>query len=242
MVTSYLLHWALLLPLSYAADTVVGVYLVTRHGDRTSKEAPPTSLTPLGIQEAYDTGAYFRDRYVDDSDGNDGNEIAGISINTVKLGQVSPTAPTGDNVLQNSAQAFLQGLYPPIAQVETLRDGKKVQTPINLQLIPVQATNQAGPILENTVWLQGASGCTNAVTSSSGYTSSSEYLALLDSTSDFYKRLDPVIKGAYSGNDQSFKNAYASMNILLREDTLSKFDSLRLSQRCHHSQRLNSVG
>lgn len=209
MVPNYLLHFALLLPLSTAADTIVGVYLVTRHGDRTSKEAPPTSLTPLGIQEAYDTGAYFRDRYVDDDD--DDTEISGISVDAVKLGQIAPTAPQGDNVLQNSAQAFLQGLYPPIQQVEILRDGKKVQTPINLQLIPVQATNQAGPILENTIWLQGASGCANAVTSSSGYTSSAEYLSLLDSTSDFYKRLDPIIKGAYAGDDQSFKNAYASM-------------------------------
>ena len=212
MIPNHLLHLALLLPLSCVADSIVGVYLVTRHGDRTSKEAPPTSLTPLGIQETYDTGAYFRDRYVDDDDGD--TEIAGISAKAVELGQIAPTAPQGDNVLQNSAQAFLQGLYPPIQQVEYLRDGKKVQTPINLQLIPVQATNQAGPILENTIWLQGASGCTNAVTSSSGYTSSAEYLSLLDSTSDFYKRLDPVIKGAYSGDDQSFKNAYASMNTI----------------------------
>lgn len=229
MISSRLLSWAVLLPLSYAADTIVGVYLVTRHGDRTSKEAPPTSLTPLGIQEAYDTGAYFRDRYVDSTD-ND-TEIAGISVNAVKLGQIAPTAPAGDNVLQNSAQAFLQGLYPPIAQVETLRNGEKIQTPINLQLIPVQATNQAGPILENTVWLQGASGCTNAVTSSSGYTSSAEYLSLLDSTSDFYKRLDPIISGAYSGDDQSFKNAYASRYVRIRDELLSKSDSLRFPQR-----------
>ena len=215
MISSHWLHLALLLPLSYATDTIVGVYLVTRHGDRTSKEAPPTSLTPLGIQEAYDTGVYFRDRYVDDDDDDDDDtEIAGISVDAVNLGQIAPSAPAGDNVLQNSAQAFLQGLYPPVPHVEILRNGKKIQTSINLQLIPVQATNQAGPILENTIWLQGASGCTNAVSSSSAYTSSAEYLSLLDSTSDFYKRLDPVIKGAYSGDDQSFKNAYASMYTL----------------------------
>lgn len=233
MISSHLLHLALLLPFSYATDTIVGVYLVTRHGDRTSKEAPPTSLTPLGIQEAYDTGVYFRDRYVDDND--DDTEIAGISVNAVKLGQIAPSAPAGDNVLQNSAQAFLQGLYPPIAQIETLRNGEKVQTPINLQLIPVQATNQAGPILENTIWLQGASGCTNAITSSSAYTSSAEYLNLLDTTSDFYKRLDPIIKGAYSGDDQSFKNAYASVYILLCNRSFSKTYSLRFPQRCNDS-------
>ena len=214
MILCHLLHLASLLPLSYAVDTIVGVYLVTRHGDRTSKEAPPTSLTPLGIQEAYDTGVYFRDRYVDSTD--EDTEIAGISTDAVKLEQLATSAPPGDNVLQNSAQAFLQGLYPPIPQVETLRNGEKVQTPVGLQLIPIADTNSAGPILENTVWLQGASGCTNAVSSSSAYTSSPEYLSLLDSTSDFYKRLDPIIKGAYTGDDQSFKNAYASMYIFLR--------------------------
>lgn len=211
MIATHLLPLALLLPLSHAAETIVGVYLVTRHGDRTSKEAPPTSLTPLGIQEAYDTGAYFRDRYVNSTDDN--TEIAGISTDAVKLGQIAPSAPAKDMVLQNSAQAFLQGLYPPIQQVETLRDGKTIRTPINLQLIPVQATDTAGAILENAVWLQGASGCQNAIISSSAYTSSAEYLGLLDSTSDFYKRLDPVISGAYGGDDQSFKNAYASMYI-----------------------------
>lgn len=234
MISSHFLYLSLLLPLSYAADTIVGVFLVTRHGDRTSKEAPPTVLTPLGIQEAYETGAYFRSRYIDDDD--DDTEIAGISSDTVNLAQISPTAPAGDNILQNSAQAFLQGLYPPVQRTETLRNGQKVQTPISLQLIPVHDTNQAGPALENTLWLQGASGCTNAITSSSQYTSSPEYRSLLDSTKDFYTRLDPVISGAYTGDDQSFKNAYASMScILIPDGSLSKFNSLRLPQCCTDS-------
>lgn len=209
MIFIRLLFLAVLLPFSHAAETIVGVYLVSRHGDRTSKEAPPTALTPLGYEEAYDNGVYFRSRYIDSTD--DSTEINGISDKLVKLGQISPTAPAKDLVLQNSASAFLQGLYPPIQQVETLRDGKKVQTPINIQLIPVQSTNSAGARLENTVWLQGSSGCANAIVSSSSYIDSEEYIGLQNSTRDFYKRLDPVINGAYQGDDQSFKNAYASM-------------------------------
>lgn len=205
MISNQLLLLASLLPLSQAAETIVGVYLVARHGDRTSKESPPTGLTPLGVQEVYDAGAYFRNRYI-----NSTTHIAGISDDTVKLADISPTAPAKDTVLQGSAQIFLQGLYPPVQQEQTLRNGRKVQAPINLQLVPVQSTNSAGGGLENTIWLQGASGCANSIISSNAYSSSDEYKTLLSDTRDFYKRLDPVISGAYSGDDQSYKNAYAS--------------------------------
>lgn len=214
MIASQGLYWALLLPLGHAADTILGIYLISRHGDRTSKLSPPTVLTPLGIEEAYENGVYFRDRYIDSTD--DSTEIEGISTDTVKLAQISPTAPGKDNVLQISAQAFLQGLYPPVPQVETLRGGKKVQTPTNLQFVPVQNTNSAGAILENTVFLQGGSGCGNAVLSSVDYLSSPEYLGLLNSTRDFYKRLDPIINKVFPADRQSFENAYGSRYTLDR--------------------------
>jgi hypothetical protein len=34
-----------------SAETVLGVYIFSRHGDRTAKSTPPTSLTDLGFQE-----------------------------------------------------------------------------------------------------------------------------------------------------------------------------------------------
>jgi hypothetical protein len=34
-----------------AAETVIGAYIFSRHGDRTAKSTPPTVLTDLGYQE-----------------------------------------------------------------------------------------------------------------------------------------------------------------------------------------------
>ena len=211
MLFTHLLQWAWLLPLCHAADTIVGVYLVTRHGDRTPKLFPPTGLTPLGIQEVHEDGVYFRDRYISSDDNS--TEIKGISTDLVKLSEISPTAPGKDLVLQNSAAVFLQGLYPPTTHVETLRDGEKIEAPINTQLIPIQNTVTVSGNIENTLWVQGVSGCANAVLSAIEYSESSEYQSLLESTRDFYKRLDPVINQAFAPDDQSFKNAYASMLI-----------------------------
>jgi len=42
-------------------------YIFHRHGDRTSKEYPPASLTDLGYQEVYSSGSFYRARYLDDS-------------------------------------------------------------------------------------------------------------------------------------------------------------------------------
>ena len=45
--------------------TQLGVYIFHRHGDRTSKEWPPTSLTALGADQVLSSGTYFRNRYVE---------------------------------------------------------------------------------------------------------------------------------------------------------------------------------
>lgn len=122
MIFGHLLHLTLLFSLFYAADTIVDEYLVIRHGDRTSKEILPISFTFFEIQKAYDIDVYFRDRYVD----NDNTEIANISVDVVKLGQIAFSVSADDNVLQNSAQTFLQDLYSLISQIETFRNEKKV--------------------------------------------------------------------------------------------------------------------
>ena len=108
MLTSALVLSALL-PL-VPAETVLGVYLFHRHGDRTSKSFPPASLTDLGYQEVWQSGNFYRNRYID---ANASSPIFGIASNVVKNTQLNVQAPV-DTVLQNSASGFLQGLYPPV--------------------------------------------------------------------------------------------------------------------------------
>ncbi|MCJ1248592.1 hypothetical protein MMC30_005810 [Trapelia coarctata] len=201
------------LPLSTAAETILGVYIFHRHGDRTAKSTPPANLTELGFQEVYTAGQYFRDRYVSSSATS---RIAGIEPDLVKLSQLSVSAPL-DNVLQTSAMGFLSALYPPVGPTlgsSTLRNGTMVQAPLNgFQLIPVESVT-AGAGSEDNGWLQGATNCAGATTSSNQYFYTQDYEKLLNSTTDFYKSLTPMINGTFSDSQISFKNAFTIYDLL----------------------------
>jgi len=191
-----------------AAETVLGAYIFHRHGDRTPKALAPTNLTTLGYEQVYTSGQYFRSRYlVGDS------KIKGINEDTVKLTQIAVTAPV-DNVLQNSAMGFVQGLYPPVQTVQTLANGKSVQAPMDgYQLIPIN-TVDTGSGSEDNGWLQSATDCANAQTSSNSFFSSAEYNDLMSSTKDFYKSLIPVINLTFANDYVNFKNAYLIYDLI----------------------------
>lgn len=197
-----------LLPLTQAAETILGAYIFHRHGDRTSKSWDPVNLTDLGYNDVYSSGQWHRQRYIASSASS---PIAGMSADVVVQGQIT-LSTSDDVVLMNSAQGFAQGLYPPTGGLssEMLRNGTVIQSPMSgYQLIPVH-TISAGSGSESAGWLQGATACANAENSSNEYYFSNEYLTLFSSTIDFYKSLSPVINGTFDANQTSFKNAYTS--------------------------------
>ncbi|MCJ1475022.1 hypothetical protein MMC13_003682 [Lambiella insularis] len=219
------------LPLTRAAETVLGVYIFSRHGDRTAKSTPPTNLTDLGFQEVFTSGTWFRDQYVAS---NAATPIAGIEPNLVKLGQITASAPL-DNVLQSSAIGFLSGLYPPVGPTlgsNVLRNGTVIQAPLNgFQLIPVEIVT-SGTGSEDSTWLQGASGCAGAETSSDEYYFTPDYNDLLNSTMDFYQSLLPMINKTFSPNAASYKNAYTIfdlLNVASTHNSTSTFNSILLT-------------
>lgn len=206
-MVSKLFFLACALPIASAAETILGAYIIARHGDRTAKAILPYGLTTLGYSDVFTEGNYFRNRYIAS---NAKSRIAGISADAAKLTQISAFAPL-NFILHSSALGFLQGLYPPITTIETLRNGTKVEAPLGgYQLIPV--VTMAGA--ENTGWLQGAGGCANAISSSNGYFSSQEYNDLHTSTLDFYKKLAPAVSGVFSGDQISYREAYSIWDIL----------------------------
>ena len=218
MLAKKLLFLSCLVPLLSAQETVLGVYIFHRHGDRTSKSFAPTSLTDLGYTQVYASGNFYRNRYVD---ANASSPIFGISSTLVKNSQLSVEAPV-DTVLQNSAAGFLQGLYPPVGDAlgtQALANGTNVTAPLNgFQLIPVNAVASASSNAnsENSGWLQGSSGCGNAIVSSNNYFISSDYLEKFNSTSAFYQSILPVINGTFTAATDTFKNAYISkLTVLL---------------------------
>lgn len=209
----YLLPLLASLASSAAAETVIGLYIFSRHGDRTAKSTPPSNLTDLGYQEVFTSGTFFRNRYVA-SDAS--RRVFGLNSDLVKQSQITASAPV-DTVLQNSALGFLQGLYPPVGQQlgsNTLRNGTVVQSPLNgYQLIPLQTVTN-GANSENSAWLQGSTNCANAQISSNDYFESAQYKHTLNSTQDFYNGVSPMINRTFTAAQTSFKNAYTIFDLL----------------------------
>ncbi|PGH05715.1 hypothetical protein AJ79_06731 [Helicocarpus griseus UAMH5409] len=211
-----------------SAETVLGAYVFARHGDRTSKATPPTELTSLGYSQVFNTGTYYHDRYISPSSDS---QIFGISPDIVKASQLSASAPE-DEVLQKSALAFLQALYPPAGDVAktTLRDGTEVETPMNgYQLVALEQTPTGGNS-ENVAWLQSASKCPRAKVSSNEYFSSPEYLKLLESSAKLYKSIAPMVSGAFSEDEINYQNAYAIWDYLNVAKIHNTTDSLPADQ------------
>ena len=139
-----------------------------------------------------------------------------MNTDIVRQSQISVSAPS-DTVLQNSAQGFLQGLYPPVGSAmgsATLHNGTRIEAPLSgYQLIPISIVS-TGTSSEDSAWLQGSTNCKNAQISSNSYYTSAEYMDLLNSTQDFYNSLSPMINRTFSASQTSFRNAYSIFDLL----------------------------
>ena len=225
-----------LLPNLVFSQTLLGAYIFHRHGDRQAKSLPPAFLTSLGYNQVYLSGQYLRQRYI--ASNTSGLQIAGISTDDVVQSQIEVSAPD-DLVLMNSAQGFLQGLYPPTPSNNTLRNGTTVDAPMGgYQLIPIHTVTSTGSGSENSAWLQGSTGCANTLISSAEYFTTPEYFAIANSTASFYQGLESVISGVFSPSQASFKNAYASTSSFAfpHQHISYLIPSLRLPQRRRNPQ------
>lgn len=195
-----------------SAERVLGAYIFARHGDRTAKILGDTQLTDLGYREVYQAGSYYNSRYISS---DSPLQIEGISEPFVNTKQIKASSPS-DEVLQNSATGFLQGVYPPAGRSanQTLRDNSTVMSPLNgYQLVPL-STVPSGTNSEDSTWLQKSSGCEKATVSSSNFYKSSLYTSLLDSTRGFYESLSPMIESTFNASQRTFKNAYTIFDYL----------------------------
>ena len=208
------------------AERVLGAYIFQRHGDRTAKAWAPTKLTSLGYSQEYMTGSFFNDRYIS---ANSSYQIDGINTDIVSLAQVTASAPQ-DDVIENSGEGFLQGLYPPVGSIsaETLRNGSTIQSPLNgYQLIPISEV-QSGSGSEDAIWLQSTSLCSKAKISSNNYFSSKSYNDLLSTTRGLYQSLESLVNQTFSSSELSYKNAYPIwdlLNVALIHNSTESFPS-----------------
>src|SRR5436190_14616981 len=99
-------------------EQIWATVIFSQYGDRTPYILPQTyMLTPLGAQQLYSAGSGFRGRYISAGTSSSQNGastlIDGISEFQLDTNQVT-TESAADQFIVASAQAFMQGLYPPL--------------------------------------------------------------------------------------------------------------------------------
>lgn len=192
--------------IAHAAEVVHAVVTVQRHGDRTFKGFPPTSLTFLGQLQCHNAGAFYRQRYLNHSSPFFIDDISESSFDDIEVYAMAPDQP----LLVTSGQVFLQGLYPPATyhKPQTLANGEEVQDPVNgLQYTTIHSMTTKDP---DTIWLKADGQCPNFVAQSDAYLESQDALRLSEQSQTFYDSLKrDYLNGVFSDAEVSYQNAYA---------------------------------
>ena len=103
--------------------TVWSSLVLTRTGERTPEYLGTdlTALTSLGATQAYAAGSFFRERYLlsaPTTNGVGGAPLYGLSPNLIDISDTYVNA-LDEQWTVTSAQAFIQGLYPPFTPSTT---------------------------------------------------------------------------------------------------------------------------
>ncbi|GAB1318391.1 Lysosomal acid phosphatase [Madurella fahalii] len=194
-----------------AAETIHGALVFARHGDRTTKHYGAQKLTDLGAQQLFQVGSDYRTRYL--ASGSP-YRIRGISEFLYDASQIYASAPD-QSILLNTATAFLQGLYPPLAHLvpdftgQSLSNGSSVSSPLTgYQYVTLHGVDDDSP---EAVWIKGDDGCPVRTRASDDFKASAEFRERLASTADFYRSLHPALAGVsdYASADSlSYAKAY----------------------------------
>ncbi|KFY83364.1 hypothetical protein V498_08129 [Pseudogymnoascus sp. VKM F-4517 (FW-2822)] len=193
-----------------AAETIHGVALVNRHGDRTTKHYSTQQLTNLGYRQSFDAGSFFRSVYVTDGAPK---KILGISSDVYNYTQLFATAPD-QQILMKTTTAFLQGIYPPLSDinalslsVETLNNGSSYTTADNgFQYIFLRGRQANSP---DAMWIKGDEECPAFTTASATFKQTPQYLDLLGDTTPFYAQFWSILQNVYDYTQKNLTYANA---------------------------------
>ncbi|KAF9692532.1 hypothetical protein EKO04_009332 [Ascochyta lentis] len=198
------------------AETVLGLTVFSRHGDRTSKHYKGYNLTNLGLQQNYNVGHDYRNIYLNLSSSK---HILGISEDEVVSSQVHASAPD-QAVLLNTATAFLQGLYPPVDSLgqdvaaQTLNNNERIMKPLGgYQYLVVHGESDDS---SDTIWLKGDEECPAITNSTEQHKASTSFKQRMEETRSLYQSLWDQLNNVhdYEQSDLSFANAYEIFDLL----------------------------
>lgn len=221
ITTALLASLLYLLPVTASSqyrERVWSSVIFTRYGERTPLISPEqTVLTPLGAQQLYSAGSAFRRRYIaPPSDGFGANSgIEGISKYAIDNTQVYVMSTIEEFVVA-SAQAFMQGLYPPLSassnntvlnSMSVLANGSNIDFPLGGYQYPQIYT--ASGLDPNLIWLGGNLNCPAYTDSHAQYVNSQEFNQTSSTNAGFYKRFEPLIlPDELPYSNVGYQNAY----------------------------------
>lgn len=192
------------------AHYIHSALVFTRHGDRTAKWYKGYQMTNLGAQQVYQSGQFYRERYLTGD-----HPINGISRDEVSSSQIWASAPD-QHVLFQTATNFLQGLYPPLdnssSAIENLNNGTDIEAPLEgYQFVLIHGEGESDP---DTIWIKGDDACPNYDVASRSYRNSAEYQATLEASADFYSKFEGTLAPIMGAENVSYAKAYDVFDLL----------------------------
>jgi len=168
-----------------------------RTGERTPVLGPGQQiLTALGAQQMHKLGQNFRTRYItgNTNAGIGVQHIAGMSQDTLNNNQVLVQS-TDQQHLVSSAQAFMQGLYPPrnigngtASTGGLLANGSAIDYPLGgYQYANIQSSGRYDP---ESIYMAGTQDCPVAIRDSLHYFSTPEFAKTQGDTKELYGKLN----------------------------------------------------
>ncbi|CAI7569211.1 unnamed protein product [Penicillium glandicola] len=194
---------------SQATEKVWGVFAFTVYGD--SKPSTLTSsrtLTDYGANELAAAASAFRYRYVSTVGGSE-TGIQNISPIILDSNDVDVLSTTDQNIVA-SAQAFMQGLYPPLGSMNIsstqIANGSLTQGPLNGYQYPrIVTVGEADP---QSLLVEGHAMCDMYHDAESEYRNSDEVQDITRDTEAFYRKLWKLaLSGVYNDSFATYTNA-----------------------------------
>lgn len=220
---------------SHSIEKVWGVFAFTVHGD--SKPSALTSsqtLTDYGANELAAAASDFRSRYVS---GHSNTQIQNISPIILDPNDVDVLSTTDQNIV-GSAQAFMQGLYPPLGSMDIpssqIANGSFAQAPLNGYQYPrIVTVGEADP---QSIFIEGHAMCDMYDAAEGEYRGSDEVQDITRDTEAFYRKLWKLaLSGVYDESSATYTNAvtiseYLDYEVVHNEsllESLNQADILR---------------
>ncbi|OAX80224.1 hypothetical protein ACJ72_05450 [Emergomyces africanus] len=216
-------------PFSSAQDTPIRAKIwssvvYTLYGDSTPRALPYSqTLTPWGAQQLVGVGSAFRNRYLENDQlpENPGTRIGGISPVTLVNDELTILS-MADQYVSASAQAFMQGFYPPTPNSSnntTPRDlanivnGTSVDFPLNGYQYPeILMPSFQDP---NSVYIAGQVNCQTYGAALSQWLASDEFRSIESESAPFYSGIySRALQGVLARENANFLHAYTIYDYL----------------------------